>query len=67
MVARSNAEAEFRSMAHDVCKLLWLKRLLIELSVFVPHLINIAHNLVQYDRTKPIEVDRHFIKEKLKW
>lgn len=27
--------------------------------------INIAYNLVQHDRTKYIEVDRHFIKEKL--
>lgn len=27
--------------------------------------INIAHNLVQYDRTKYIEVNKHFIKEKL--
>ena len=27
--------------------------------------INIAHNPVQHDRTKPIEIDRHFIKEKL--
>lgn len=27
--------------------------------------INIAHNLVQHDRTKHIEVDRHFIKEKI--
>ena len=27
--------------------------------------INIAHNLVQYDRTKQVEVDHHFIKEKL--
>ena len=25
--------------------------------------INIAHNLVQHDRIKHIEVDRHFIKE----
>jgi hypothetical protein len=25
----------------------------------------IANNLVQHDRTKHIEVDRHFIKEKL--
>lgn len=30
--------------------------------------INIAHNLVLHDRTKHIEVDRHFIEEKLnKW
>lgn len=27
--------------------------------------ISIEHNLVQNDRTKNIEVDRHFIKEKL--
>lgn len=28
--------------------------------------ISIAHNLVQHDRTKHIEIDWHFIKEKLK-
>jgi hypothetical protein len=27
--------------------------------------INIAHNLVQHDRSKHIEIDRHFINEKL--
>ena len=27
--------------------------------------INIAHNPVQHDRTKHVEVDRHFIKKKL--
>lgn len=27
--------------------------------------INIAHNSVQQDRTKYIEIDKHFIKEKL--
>lgn len=26
--------------------------------------ISIAHDLVQYDRTKHVEVDRHFINEK---
>ncbi|RDX99179.1 Copia protein, partial [Mucuna pruriens] len=28
-------------------------------------IISIAHNPVQYDRIKHIEIDRHFIKEKL--
>lgn len=27
--------------------------------------INIAHNPVHHDRTKHVEVDRHFIKEKI--
>ena len=27
--------------------------------------INISHNLVQHDHVKHVEVDRHFIKEKL--
>ena len=27
--------------------------------------INIAHNPIQHDRTKHVEIDRHFIKEKL--
>lgn len=27
--------------------------------------INIAHNPVQHDRAKHVEIDRHFIKEKL--
>jgi len=27
--------------------------------------ISIAHNPVQHDRTKHVEIDRHFIKEKL--
>ena len=26
----------------------------------------ILHNLVQHDRTKHVEIDRHFIKEKLR-
>ena len=27
--------------------------------------VEIAHNLIQHDRTKHVEIDRHFIKEKL--
>ncbi|XP_068483246.1 uncharacterized mitochondrial protein AtMg00810-like [Phaseolus vulgaris] len=56
VVARSSDEAEFRAMAQGICELLWLKIILEDF---------IAHNPVQHDRTKHIEVDRHFIKEKL--
>ncbi|KAJ7954402.1 Retrovirus-related Pol polyprotein from transposon TNT 1-94 [Quillaja saponaria] len=75
VVSRSSAEAEYRAMAHGTCELLWLKKLMEELRLSweKPLLlycdntaaINIAHNPVQHDRTKHIEIDRHFIKEKL--
>ncbi|CAL8990567.1 unnamed protein product [Prunus brigantina] len=75
VVSRSSAEAEYRGMAHGICELLWIRRLLTELG-FKPgkpmelhcdnkSAIDIAHNPVQHDRTKHVEVDRHFIKEKI--
>ncbi|KAK2433017.1 putative mitochondrial protein [Trifolium repens] len=75
VVARSSAEAEFRAMAQGICELLWLKIILEDLKIKWEEpmklycdnksAISIAHNPVQHDRTKHIEVDRHFIKEKL--
>ena len=75
MVARSSAEAEYRGMAHGVCELLWIKQVLQDLGIDYETSMNlhcdnkaaieIAHNPVQHDRTKHIEVDRHFIKENL--
>ena len=75
VVARSSAEAEYRAMALGVCELLWLKILLQDLKIKWEgtmrlycdnkSAINIAHNAVQNDRTRHIEVDRYFIKEKI--
>jgi len=74
-VARSSAEAEFRAMALALCEILWLRIILDDLRISVQDTvklrcdnqsaISIAHNPVQHDRTKHIEIDRHFIKEKL--
>ena len=74
-VARSSAEVEFKAMALGICELLWIKIILEDLKIKWERLmrllcdnkfaINIAHNHVQHDKTKHIEVDRHFIKEKL--
>ena len=75
VVALSSAEAEFRGIAKGVTEILWLRKLLCELG-FPPkgacRLIcdnqasaSISNNPVQHDRTKHVEVDRHFIKEKL--
>ena len=75
VVARSSAEAEYRAMANGVCEMLWLKRILEELQMPVnmpmklycdnKAAISIAQNPVQHDRTKHVEIDRHFIKEKI--
>jgi Reverse transcriptase (RNA-dependent DNA polymerase) len=75
VVARSTAEAEYRAMALDVAEMLWLRALLVELKIDQraqmklwcdnKSAIIIANNPVQHDRTKHIEIDRFFIKEKL--
>ena len=54
---------------------MWIKRLLedLEVSTFLPTkvyydnkaAISIAHNPILHDRTKHVEVDKYFIKEKL--
>ena len=74
-MARSSAEAKLRSVALGVCETLWLKMLLDELKVAgkMPMriycdnkaAINISHNPVHHDRTEHVEVDCHFIKEKI--
>ena len=62
-------------MALGICEGIWVRSILQDLGVIEekPILlccdnksaISIAHDLVQHNRTKHIEVDRHFIKEKL--
>ena len=75
MVALSSAEAKFKGMVKGICELIWLKRLLTEIG-FAPSsemdlfcdnkaAIDIAHNLIQHDHTKHVEVDRNFIKQNL--
>ena len=75
MVALSSAEAEFRGIARGLTKILWLKKLMDEIGFSHTKAcqlmcdnkaaISISKNPVQHDRTKHVEVDRHFIKEKL--
>lgn len=75
VIARSSAEVEYRGMAKSVCELLWIKNVLQELKISSTSPMklycdnkaacDIAHNHVQHDRTKYVEIDRHFIKEQL--
>lgn len=75
VVARSSTEAEYRSMAFTVAELYWLRRLLQELKIpllnvpclWVDNLgaLALSSNPVFHARTKHIEVDYHFIREKI--
>ncbi|KAK9074869.1 hypothetical protein SSX86_003188 [Deinandra increscens subsp. villosa] len=74
-VSLSSAEAEYRSMRRVTAELAWLSRLLQELSLplSVPvslkcdsqAAIYIARNPVYHERTKHIELDCHYVREKL--
>lgn len=62
-------------MAHGVCEGIWLTRILQELRIEVEGPIrlkcdnqaatSIVKNHVHHDKTKHVEVDRHFIREKI--
>ena len=75
MVARSGAEVEYRAMALVTCELIWLKQLIQELRfgndgqmMLVcdnQATLHITSNLIFHERTKHIEVDYHFIREKI--
>jgi len=74
-VARSSAEAEYRAMAQAAAEVTWLVSLLQELGV--SHLkpvtlhcdnqsaLHIGRNPVFHERTKHIEVDCHFTRDKV--
>ena len=74
-MARSTTEAEYRAMALATCELIWLKQLLQELRfgkdeqmmLVYDNLaaLHIASNPVFHERTKHIEVECHFIQEKI--
>ncbi|KAM0028505.1 putative RNA-directed DNA polymerase [Helianthus debilis subsp. tardiflorus] len=75
VVALSSAEAEFPGIARGLAAVLWIRKLLNEIGFPQTEAsmimcdnkaaIQISENPVQHDRTKHVEVDMHFIKEKL--
>ena len=75
VVVRSSVEAEYRAMALATCELIWLKHLLQELIFGKDEqmklicdnqvVLHISSNPIFHEMTKHIEVDYHFIKEKI--
>jgi len=75
VVAQSTTEAEYRAMASLMCELIWVKQFLQELNLCEIQTmkmycdnqaaLHIASNLVFHERTKHIEIDCHFVQEKL--
>ena len=74
-VSHSSAELEYKAMTQPGCEIMWLHQLLMEVGIktvvqaklWCDNLstLHIASNLVFYERTKHIEIDCHFIREKI--
>ena len=74
-VAQASAEPEYRAIASTTCELMWIKQLLQELKFCEVQqmllycdnqaMLHIASNPVFHERTNHIEVDCHFVREKL--
>ena len=74
-VARSSTEAEYEALANAASELIWLQQLFKDLRItssFVPVLhcdnvsaLALASNPVFHARTKHVEVDFHFVREKV--
>jgi hypothetical protein len=75
VVSRSSAEAEYRAVANGVAEATWLRQLLLELLsppsrytlVYCDNIsaVYLSNNPVQHQRTKHVEIDLHFVREKV--
>jgi hypothetical protein len=73
-VLRSSTEAEYKAIANVTVAILWIQMLLNELGILHPHVASLwcdhlgatylSANPVFHARTKYIEVDYHFVRER---
>ena len=74
-VSHSSAEAEYRAVAHAVAECCWIRQLLQELHISIASAtlvycdnvsaVYMTANPVHHRRTKHIEIDIHFVREKV--
>ena len=75
IVSRSSTEGKYRSFAHTTTELYWLRMLLKDIGVYLHHppilwcdnisALALASNPIFHAHTKYIEVDYHFVQEKV--
>jgi hypothetical protein len=75
VVSRSSAEAEYHAVANGVAEAAWLRQLLVELHrplarstlVYCDNVsaVYLSTNLVQHQRTKHVEIDLHFVRDRV--
>jgi hypothetical protein len=75
VVSRSSAEAKYRVVANSVAEASWMRQLLHELHsplqratlVYCDNVsaVYLSTNLVQHQRTKHVEIDLHFVRERV--
>jgi hypothetical protein len=74
-VSRSSTEAEYKALANATAEVMWIQTLLMELGVRAPRAAKLwcdnigakylSANPVFHARTKHIEVDFHFVRERV--
>jgi hypothetical protein len=75
VVSRSSTEAEYHVVANDMAEACWLCQLLVELhsplswdtQVYCDNVstVYLSSNLIQHQCTKHIEIDLHFVRERV--
>jgi hypothetical protein len=74
-VSRSSTEAEYKALANATTKIMWIQTLLLEIGIQAPRKAKLwcdnmgakylSANPVFHARTKHIEVDYHFVRERV--
>ena len=74
-VSRSSSEAEYKGVANVVAETCWIRNLMLELKILITSAtlvycdnvsaVYLSTNAVKHQRTKHIEIDIHFFREKV--